>query len=250
MSELFPARSIAIEVLGCTDPSREGEFNRWYDKVHVPELRSFPGIVDVCRYRDMQPDLGDLGARWTAPAGKPVRYLTLYRINDPEPWGVMQRLKECDRQKAAAGRAIDCLETYEVSVWDFVAFRRTLLPPARPETRLPDGMPEVLLLVFGGFDPAHKWEHDDWWLRTHSHDLLETPGMVQCHRYVTLNPSLAETEPNVLNLYEFDLDNPAAAFLKILQDDKNVRRVQGRFSSHSKSVKSYGSGLYQHWDLM
>jgi hypothetical protein len=38
MSELFPANPIAIEVLCCTDPAREGEFNRWYDKVHIPIL--------------------------------------------------------------------------------------------------------------------------------------------------------------------------------------------------------------------
>lgn len=250
MSELFPTKTIAIEVLGCTDPTREGEFNRWYDKVHVPELRAISGIVDVYRYRDAQPDLGDLGARWTSPPGKPVRYLTLYRVNSRDPWSLMQQVKQSDLTQAAAGRAIDCIETYELSVWDFVAYRRTILPPVRSETRLPDGMPETILLVFGGMDPSKKLEHDDWWLYTHSHDLLETPGMVQCHRYFSLSPAPAEQEPIVLNMYEFDTENPGAAFLKILQDDKNVRRVQGRFSSFSRSVKSYGSGLYQHWDRM
>jgi hypothetical protein len=250
MSELFPAKTIAIEVLGCTDPSREGEFNQWYDKVRVPELRAIRGIVDVYRYRDMQPDLGELGARWSAPPGKPVRYLTVYRINTVDAWALMQDIKENDRKQAASGRGIDCMECYEVSVWEFVAYRRSILPPVRPETRLPDGMPEILLVVFGGMDPSKKLEHDDWWLHTHAHDLLETPGMVQCHRYLTLNPAPAEQEPNLLNLYEFDMDNPGVAFLKILQDDKSIRRVQGRFSNFSRPVKAYGSGLYQHWDLM
>ncbi len=249
MSEMFPAKSIAFEVLSCTDPSREGEFNLWYDKVHVPEVRTISGIVDVYRYRDMQPDLKDLGARLSAPAGAPVRYLTVYRINAPDPWAVMQKVKESDTKQAAAGRAIDCMKSFEVSVWDFVACRHSILPPLR-HTRLSDGMPEVMLLLFGGHDPAKKVEHDDWWLYTHAHDLLETPGMVQCQRYMNLNPTPSESEPNVCNVYEFDLDNPGAAMLKILEDDKYVRRVQGRFSSFSRAVKSYGTGLYQHWDLM
>jgi len=250
MSELFPAKTIALEVLGCTDPSREGEFNRWYDKVHLRDLRDTPGIVDVYRYRDALPDLGDLGARWRAPEGRPVRYLTIYRINAPDPWLVMQRIKDEDGERAQKGRMIDCLETYETSVWDFVAYRSTLLPPVRPPTRLPDGMPEVILLVFAGMDPAKKFEHDDWWLYTHAHDLLETPGMVQCHRYLSLDPQPAEQSPNLLNVYEFDMDDPGAAFRRILEDDKNIRRVEGRFSSFSRPAKAYGSGLYRHWDVM
>ena len=111
-------------------------------------------------------------------------------------------------------------------------------------------MPEVILLVFAGMDPGKKFEHDDWWLYTHAHDLLETPGMVQCHRYLSLDPQPAEQEPNLLNVYEFDMDDPAAAFQRILEDDKNIRRVEGRFSSFSKPAKSYGSGLYRHWDIM
>src|ERR1035441_3322623 len=88
--------------------------------------------------------------------------------------------KENDTKQAAAGRAIDCMKSFEVSVWDFVACRHSLLPPLR-HTRLPDGMPEAMLLLFGGHDPARKVEHDDWWLYTHAHDLLETPARLQGH---------------------------------------------------------------------
>jgi hypothetical protein len=249
MSEMFPARTVAFEILSCTDPDREGEFNFWYDKVHVPEVKRMAGIVDVYRYRDMQPDLKELGARLTAPKGAPVRYLTVYRIEAPDPWAVMQCVKEYDKRQAAEGKSVDCLKTYEVSVWDFVAYRSSVSPRVR-RTQLPDGMPEAMLLLFGGYDPARRCEHDNWWLYTHAHDLLETPGMLQCERYRSLNPSPSESEPVACNVYEFDMDDPGAALLKILFDDKYVRRVQGRFSSYSRPVKSYGSGLYQHWDLM
>jgi hypothetical protein len=250
MSELFPARSIAVEVLHCTDQSRVKEFNRWYDKVHVPELKSSPGIVDVYRYLDVQPDFGEVGARLMAAPGSPPRYLTLYRINAADPWDVMQQVSEDEKRRAAEGKLFDCMQRVELTVWDFVACRHSVLPPVRPGLALPDGMPEAVLLLFGGMDPAHKVEHDDWWLYTHAHDLLETPGMRQCQRYCTLNPQPADDEPNVLNIYEFDADDPAAAVQRIVDDDVNVRRPQGRFSQFSKSVKSGASGVYRHWDLM
>jgi hypothetical protein len=250
VSELFPARSIAIEVLHCTDQSQIREFNLWYDKVHVQELKSSPGVVDVYRYLDLQPDFGEMGARLLAPPGSPPRYLTIYRINTADPWAVMQRVREHQTRRAAEGKLFDCMESVEMSVWDFVACRHSLLPPVRPDSRLPDGMPETLLLVLGGADPAHVVEHDDWWLYTHAHDLLETPGMRQCQRYRTLNPQPRDDEANVLNIYEFDLEDPAAAVKRILEDDLNIRRPQGRFSPFSKAVKSGVTGVYRHWDLM
>ncbi|MCL5734271.1 MAG: hypothetical protein M1274_01565 [Actinobacteria bacterium] len=250
MSVLFPARSIAIELLLCTDQSRIREFNLWYDKVHVQELRGSPGVVDVYRYLDVQPDFGDLGARIMAPSGSPARYLTIYRINAVDPWAVMEQVREDEARRAAEGKLLDCMQSVETSVWDFIACRHSILPPVRSDYRLPDGMPEAILLLFGGADPEHLVEHDDWWLYTHAHDLLETPGMRQCQRYRTLNPQPVDDEANVLNIYEFEVDDPAAAVQHILEDDLNVRRPQGRFSPFSKAVKSGASGVYRHWDPM
>jgi hypothetical protein len=250
VSELFPARSIGIELLHCTDQSRIRDFNRWYDKIHIPELKASPGIVDAYRYLDIQPDFGEMGARIMAAPGSPPRYLTLYRINDPDPWAVMQQVKKDEMRRAAEGRLLDCMQSVEVTVWDFLACRHSVLPPVRPETRLPDGMPEAVLLLFSAAAPDRLVEHDDWWLYAHAHDLLETPGMKQCQRFRTLNPQPADDEANVLNIYEFDCDDPAAAVRRILEDDLNIRRPQGRFSPFSKSVKSGASGVYRHWDLM
>jgi len=111
-------------------------------------------------------------------------------------------------------------------------------------------MPEAILLVFGGVEPSKKLEHDEWWLYTHSHDLLELPGMTQCERFMSLNPNPDEGDANVLNIYEFDCDDPGSAFVKILEDDKYIRRPQGRFSQYSVRTKNHASGVYIHWDLM
>jgi len=245
MSELFPAKSIAVEVIACTDPTREGEFNYWHDKLRIPELRKQDGIVDVYRYRDMQPDYGDEFKRFKAPAGGLSRYLTLYRINDTDPWSVMQRLWEKQRSDGL----IDCAELLDLTVWEFCAYRHTVRRH-EPQTRLPDGMPEAFFLYYSNNDPAQKVAHDDWWLYTHAHDLLETPGLLQCLRYQTANPEPAEREARILNIYEIDDDDPAGVLLRVLQDDRDVRLPQGRFSSFSRPGDWHGSGLYRHWDLM
>ena len=232
MSELFPAKTIAIEVISCNDPAREYEFNHWYNKVHIPKLKQTPGIVDVYRYREMMIDWEAWDAiakmTWAPPTWKIAQYLTLYRINInvDDPWALMQKIKQ-DNQRS---KMIDCLESHELTVWDFITYRRTILPLQRPETHLPDGMPEAFLLVPGDCVPSREDEFNDWYLYTHHHDLLETPGCMQAMRYRSLNPKPAESEARYLALYEFDTDDPVALFREILEMDRDVRGPQGRMA--------------------
>ncbi len=263
MSELFPAKTIAIEVLTCTDAPREAEFNRWYDKVQIPVLRATPGIQSVHRYRDLQPenrpDLGDVLSSWVWPKeDRGNRYLTLYRIYSDDPWGLMQKVKETDKERAEQGKIIACMKTWEIMVWTFYAYRRSVLPPERhqrPLTNLPDGMPETLLLVTTrtANDPVSREAQDDWWLYAHSHDLCEYSGLVQAERYHNLRPTPDEDGALSLHIYELDHDDPVALLSQISKDDRAIRRPQGRFlpgpPGSSKAV-SYLRGLYEHWDIM
>jgi hypothetical protein len=251
MSEMFPAKSIAIETVSCTDPSKIRLFNRWFDQHYLPELKTTPGIIDVYRYLDVQPDLGDLaGSRFASAPGSPVRYVTLYRIDSEDPWAIMQQVKKDNERRKSAGEFPEYFQSYETTVWDFVAVRQSVQAPVRPATRLPDGMPEVVLLVFSGVDPSRLTEHNDWWLYAHAHDLLETPGMTQCERYRNLDPARADDDALSMNIYEFDTDEPAAALMRILDDDEKVRKPQGRFSPFNRPCKQHASGLYRHWDVM
>ncbi|MFC2036030.1 hypothetical protein ACFLUJ_07940 [Chloroflexota bacterium] len=254
MSELFPAKTIAIEVLSCTDVSREYEFNRWYTKVHIPDLKQTLGIVDVCRYRELVlnlGDLGELGTMWATPEGQPLRYLTLYviNINVDDPWSLMQKVKEDDKNRTQQSKMIDCMETFEVTVWDFITYRRTVSPLQRPETHLPDGMPESMFLVYTRTDPTRENEFNDWYLYTHHHDLLETPGNVQNCRFRSLNPEPAEREARYLAVYEIDSDDPVAVLRQILENDRDIRRPQGRIYNAFAPCDNHGRGLYQHVDL-
>ena len=249
MSELFPTKTIALEYVDCTDQSREYEFNRWYNKIHIPDLMQTPGILNVYRYWNT----GIVNAIGHPDINKEkktrARYLTLYRINSDDPWGLMQKVTQEDNKKRAKqGRMIDCIQTLQVTVWDFLVFRRTVSPLQRPETHLPDGMPEAMLVVPTiCTDPARHEEFYDWYLYTHFHDLLETPGLVQSHRYRSLNPKPKEDDAQYLALYELASDDPVAVARRILDGDENVRGPQGRMINCITAA--YGFELYQHIDL-
>lgn len=249
MSEIFPARTIAIEVISCTDAAKEGEFNWWYNRVHIPHLKSITGILDAYRYRDMQAGFGELGAHFMAPPGG-SRYLTIYRFDSERPWRLMQQVKAQDEKQAAAGKMLACVRDLGLSVWDFVACRKTVAPPVRPETHLPDGMPEAMFFVPVVTDPARRSEQDEWWLYAHAHDLLETPGLAQCQRYRSLNPQPGEKEATHLNIYEVDADDPASVLRKILEDDRDVRKPTGRFIGGAARAETGLRGLYRHCDPM
>jgi len=238
MSELFPAKTIAIEYLSCTDESRVDEFNRWYGTIHIPDLLQTPGLAAITRYRNL---------KTTIQAGQP-RYLTVYRLESDDPWSVMQTVAGDNRKRAEQGRMMDCLKSYQVGVWDFLALRASVRPPLRPVTQLPDGMPQVLLVVPTiCTDPAREKEFNTWYLYTHFHDILETPGLLLAHRYRSLNPKPDADEARYMALYEIDADDPAAVVRQIQSDDQTKRIPQGRMIDCIKL--SYGSGAFRHMEF-
>jgi hypothetical protein len=44
-------RAVLVVQTRPSDPSREDDFNRWYDETHIPEVLAIPGIVGARRYR-------------------------------------------------------------------------------------------------------------------------------------------------------------------------------------------------------
>ncbi|HKT76521.1 MAG TPA: hypothetical protein VJQ78_07295 [Sphingobium sp.] len=50
-------------IIGLNGPvageGNEEAYNRWYDEVHIPDLKAVPGIVSARRFKTMQPD-----AKW------------------------------------------------------------------------------------------------------------------------------------------------------------------------------------------
>jgi hypothetical protein len=78
----------------CADPSREEEFNRWYDTVHLPDILETPGFVSASRYIN------------TNPEGQ-CKFLAMYEI---ETDNIAQTLAEFDKVvnvRAREGRMSD-----------------------------------------------------------------------------------------------------------------------------------------------
>ena len=67
-------------------PERDGEFNDWYDRTHLPELLAVPGFVSARRYRRV----GDDGA---------PEYLAVYEIEADDLAAPLREL----RRRSAAG---------------------------------------------------------------------------------------------------------------------------------------------------
>ena len=51
-------RWLLVAASNCSDPSREKEFNQWYDEVHVPDALETEGFISGTRYETDSPEEG------------------------------------------------------------------------------------------------------------------------------------------------------------------------------------------------
>ena len=79
----------------CTDPSKEKEFNDWYDNIHLPDLLKMPGFIGAKRYEIGEPVEGE---------GK---YLALYQIETDDIGLVMDDMRENVSKLNEQGRMSD-----------------------------------------------------------------------------------------------------------------------------------------------
>ena len=77
----------------CTDESREDEFNKWYDEVHIADIMATPGFVKADRY--VSGELSSYGAG---------RYLAIYEIETDDIGKTMKTLSEKIYEAFKAGR--------------------------------------------------------------------------------------------------------------------------------------------------
>lgn len=79
------ARGVYVVRARPAGPERDGEFNDWYDRTHVPELLAVPGFVSARRFRRVGDDGGP-------------EYLAVYEIEADE---VDSPVREWRRRSAA-----------------------------------------------------------------------------------------------------------------------------------------------------
>ena len=248
MSELFPIRTIAIEVFRGKGVFNASQMNHWYDKVYIPKARLIQGVASVSRYISRDYDYGEYTPDFFESLRKESeRYLTIYSILTNDPEEVLKEIKKLSAEKP------EYIETLDISLWDFKCMRQRTQPLLKqPQTRLADGMPEMFMLIPNINYEKDLPELDDWWLYTHAHDIMEIPGYVQASRYHNITPEREEGAPLALNIYEIDSDDPLQHPLmeNIIGDIGRAKEGRMLDVSQLASKKTYLIGAFQHWDIM
>ena len=83
---------ILVVYTNCTDPTKEAEFNSWYDNIHVPDILETPGILNANRYLNNGSD---------ESTGK---FVAIYEIQTEDIETTMTALKDNIGKKTEQGR--------------------------------------------------------------------------------------------------------------------------------------------------
>jgi hypothetical protein len=102
-------KGVLLVLTRCKDSSREEEFNRWYDGVHIPHVleAKAPGLHKVRRFKNTTPQPGD-------PA-----YLAIYDMDSPDPEHTFACMRAAMNKRRAAGTTytIDTLDIMHVQTY-------------------------------------------------------------------------------------------------------------------------------------
>ena len=97
----------------CTDPSREEEFNNWYNNTHLPDVLSTPGFLSARRYIIKEPRNG---------RGK---YLSIYEIaTDDIDRSIALRREKREKEKEQGRSASVVIPGLILHAWQDVLFRQ------------------------------------------------------------------------------------------------------------------------------
>lgn len=81
----------------CYDPSREKEFNDWYNNIHLPDILETPGFVRAVRYEN------------TNPAEGQGKFLAMYEIETDDLARTLAEFDGIVNARAKQGRVSELL---------------------------------------------------------------------------------------------------------------------------------------------
>ena len=225
-------QGIFLALTNCTDPSRHEDFNRWYSRVHVPQLRATPGLVRVRRFTNAFPTKG------------PSQYLALYDFESQDTLASVEDLRR--RARGAFGHTgkHPCLEAVgqhaytEISPHEHRPPDRVAYPPKRdlPAGRLEPSeakplvktLPRAVYMILTNCaDSAREEEFNRWYSHVHVPDLRPARGMVSATRYRVAGPGHGPSA--YLARYEFETPD-----LQMSLGD--VRRLAGTARENGRSI--------------
>jgi hypothetical protein len=102
------SKSVLVVTTRCTDPTREAEFNRWYDELHLPAILSSRHFVGAQRYK----------LAGAASKSEPeATYLAIYEIDTADVPAAMQALAESRARWPDAAKTIDTLQVFSATTY-------------------------------------------------------------------------------------------------------------------------------------
>jgi len=107
----------------CCDPSREEEFNTWYDTVHVPDILETPGFVRAIRYEN------------TNPAEGQGKYVALYEIETDDLARTLAEFDEIVNARARQGRMSELVVAVGGGLFRQVSAPAKTKAKAKPKTK-------------------------------------------------------------------------------------------------------------------
>ena len=182
-------QGLLLALTNCTDPSKEEEFNAWYNHMHVPDVTA-PGIFRHA--------LRFVNTDRNSPAGQ---YVATYKTNWEDVSKAMPAHREASVKLRERGdRGTPLLQVVRSGV--FKRLGGEFCAASRP-TR------GILLVLSHCKDLARAAEFHRWYEDIHVADILETGAFHTAYRYES--PAHQATQATYLALYETEQSDPAKA---------------------------------------
>jgi hypothetical protein len=182
-------KGLLLAITNCMDPSKEEEFNAWYNHMHVPDVTA-PGIFrHALRFVN------------TDSSSQAGQYVATYETNWEDVAQAMPVHREASMKLRERGdRGTPYLQVVRSGVFkrlggEFCAARR----PTRG----------ILLVLSNCKDSARAAEFNRWYEDIHVADILNTGAFHTAYRYESVDPQA--TQAMYLALYETEQHDPAKA---------------------------------------
>ena len=173
------------------DPTREAEYNEWYQGIHIPDVLKTPGFTHAKRYQTKE---------FRDGRGK---YMAFYGIETDDIEKTMQDRLERRAQECKLGRGSVNRPNFEFALWRDVLWTQIFASTSPHNSTSKAG--KWVNLVEHNCDPAREDEYHDWYNNTHIPDVLKTPGFVSAVRY-RIN-EFRDGRGKFLAIYEIETDD-------------------------------------------
>lgn len=198
-----PQRWLMMVATACNDPSREAEFNRWYDDIDIPDVLEVPGYLRARR---------GVVADAVVPAKDPLpqigHYVALYDVESPAVDKTIIDILMAARRMDARGRSTPLIQVTER------AWYRQSSPALQGSARIA-GAQDYLFVerVDCCADARQQRRFESWYAQEHLKRTLKMPGVrsatrFELYRILMIDPQAGSKH---LTLYEAQAADAAAA---------------------------------------